>query len=213
MKFSRTKREFPLNSSSKLTPLWALKCFCQWCCSFSQVSHAVRTSTGTSAITKSTLSKTLTRQISPKQTRRLEWLLLQDLLANLVPLAKWISLVLMALNRRSISTLSRRKFSYLWLLTENLLNLEQTTYQHLMKRQSRVPKTSLSQTLSQTNFHKLIKSSGQRSLTLWSRQVRTKFPHQMLSDCQTQYQKALLWSFQLTLTHPLSRWFLHLLST
>jgi hypothetical protein len=212
MKCSRTKREFLSNSSNKSTLQLALKCFCLWCCSFSQVSPAVKTLTGISATTRSTWSKTPTPQINPELTRRLGWLLLQDLLANLALSAKWILLELMAPSKRSILIRNRRKSYFLWLLIENPLNLEQTMDLHQMKRQLRAPKTFLSQTLSQTNCLRSIKSSEQKSLMLWLSQVRIKFPQQMLSDFQTQYQKVLLWSFQQTQTHLLNKWLLRLLS-
>jgi len=109
----------------------------------------------------------------------------------------------MAPSKRSILTRNRRKSYFLWLLIENPLNLEQTMDLHQMKRQLRAPKTFLSQTLSRTNCLRSIKSSEQKSLMLWLSQVRIKFPQQMLSDFQTQYQKVLLWSFQQTQTHLL----------
>ena len=212
-KFSRTKKEFLSNSSSRSTQLLVLKCSYQWCFFCNQVFHVVRTSTDTNATTRSISSKTPIPLTSPEQTRRSGWLPLRVLLVSLVPSARWIWLELTAHSRHSTSTQSRRKFSFLWLQIGSPLHQEQTMAPLLTKKLSRELKTFLWPTLNQTNYLKSTRSSVQKNSTLWLNQARTKFLQVMLFASQTPCRKAPLWSCQQIRTHQLSRWFPRLRST
>lgn len=173
----------------------------------------MKTSTDTNATTRSISSKTLTPLTSPEQTRRSGWSPLHVLLVSLVLSARWIWLELMAHNRRSTSTQSPRKFSFLWLQIGSPLHQEQTMALLLTKKLSRELKTFLWPTLSQTNYLKLTRSSVQKNSTLWLNQARTKFLLVMLFASQTPCRKAPLWSCQLIQTRQLNRWFPRLRST